>query len=279
MRSLCRGSARCLAVALARRVLASFAARRAPALAMSVADSAPSAQTVAATPPAKVRTSPGPSPPSADRSIQYSEKCLLALRGGSFDARGFLPKPKRACEEAEETWRKKLKLIDILNSHPGEVDAALTWVTDRVCGFARKAREGERTTPCWPSTYMCVGKLPKYWRAEYLVAELASRGFSTERCKAIDQADAEDVNRIFDFLHGVHQNTKLPRCCLDKFVCTSVFRARMQELGRAAAFMERLVKCGSVDWTKMGAYELVKRGEDIVVKHCDGDEAGRVWGG
>lgn len=194
--------------------------------------------------------------------------------GGTFDARGFLQKPKRQCPEAEENWRKKLKLLDILNSNPNEVDAALTWVTDRVCGFARKAREGERTTPCWPSTYMTVGKLPKYWRAEYLVAELSSRGFSTERCRSIDQADPEDITRIFDFLHGVHGSTRLPRCCLDKFVCSSVFRERLNDLGRAAAFMAALVRVGRVDWTQMGAYKVVKNSAiQIVIKHCDGDEA------
>lgn len=239
-----------------------------------VAAETPAPPAVAATPPPKRQASPTPSPGSNDKSIHYSEKCLMALRGGTFDARGFLQKPKRQCPEAEENWRKKLKLLDILNSNPNEVDAALTWVTDRVCGFARKAREGERTTPCWPSTYMTVGKLPKYWRAEYLVAELSSRGFSTERCRSIDQADPEDITRIFDFLHGVHGSTRLPRCCLDKFVCSSVFRERLNDLGRAAAFMAALVRVGRVDWTQMGAYKLVKNSAtQIVIKHCDGDEA------
>lgn len=169
----------------------------------------------------------------------------------------------------EEMFRKKLKVVDLLKQHPEQIEPALTWVSDRIWGFSRK--QDTRDAVAWPSTYMVCGKLPKYWRGEYLVDNLKRMGLSSELVAAIDQRDSEDVARVFDFLHGISWQRKLPRCCLGKGICQEVFVARMKAIGRQEEFMRMFLEEKKVDWARCGAFQL-KRGSDgkILLTHCDG---------
>jgi hypothetical protein len=110
------------------------------------------------------------------------------------------------------------------------VEATLSFAEDRALGFqpVAEASGGER----WNSTYMVVGKIPKYWRGEWLEKHYHVLGFTKEALGALDSRDPTALNYIFDFICGVLPTTKLPRTLLTKVVCDRVFLKGAAQLGR-----------------------------------------------
>ncbi len=214
--------------------------------------------------------------PTPEQSKQFalSEKCQAALRGGVFDARHFLAKPRKIGTEEEHValqthWRNTIKIVDLLNQHPEQIDHLLTLVQDRVMGYRTRAAADKDASPAWPNTYTALHRIPKNWRGQYLVQNLAAHGFDAELLSLVDKVDPHAANHIFDFLHAVHPQRPLPRSCLDQGMCTLVFAKRMTAMDRVKHLLAALdMTTGVIDWTRAGCFALRKENGQLVLYHC-----------
>jgi hypothetical protein len=211
----------------------------------------------------------------------FSEECRQALQGAKFDARKWLVKPRKtgdaeADEASNRCFRSRIKLVDVLRQRPDLVEATLSFAEDRALGF-QPVVHGSPTVKCqrWNSTYMVVGKIPKYWRGEWLEKHYNAQGFTKQVLGALDSSDASALNYIFDFVCGVVPTTKLPRAMLPKVVCDRVFEKRAAQLGRCTP--EWVAKAigdeHKVDWMKAGCYTFLKdEDKNLWMKHCSGEK-------
>ena len=211
-------------------------------------------------------------------AIVYSAECLHVLRGGGFEARRFLAKPrKNASEEEMEAFRSQLRVVDLMNSNqktlPGKL---LRMAEDTLQGFtAKPVKDQDRSRPSWHVTYMHVEKLPKYWRAEFLVKHYSQHGCTEELVVRMDSKCSESINNVFDFVCGLTPTSKLPRSCLNKRVCDVSCKSRADAIGRAtkAFFQGAIGSDGSIDWGRYGCYRVTGTAETPIVIHTSGDEA------
>lgn len=216
-----------------------------------------------------VRTSPTSTlvPMPCDVSFQYSSGAQVAIQGGPFDARQWLTKPRADDLESWSGFRLKLKVLDIMDQHPEYCDAIHVFAEGKAMGvgnvFSRGAAAKKKAmeSPTWNITYCFFEKLPHYWRAEFLVAELESKGLTEERVLAIEQRNSKNIDYLFDFFLAVHGRTSMPREMLNKEVCTIVCRRRMEQVGRATAgWLEAYIDNeGDIDWVRGGCYSFVRR--------------------
>ena len=232
-----------------------------------------------------VRNASGPTLPvmtGSANSINFSQDTQLALSGGLFDARVFFKKPKlTGIDEVDEKgkliFRNKVKLMDLLCQHEDLVAGALGWVEDKVMGVSlmKKSTSATKHVPNWPTTYIYMEKIPKYWRAEFLLTNLGSLGLTSKHLSDIDVAHPSGINEMFDFLLAFHARTKIPRVCLDKEVMMSFFNERLADMGRASGdWLCDLTNGWStppvLNWARAGCYTVVKENLGLTLKHVSG---------
>lgn len=215
-------------------------------------------------------------------SIRYSQQCLAALSGGTFDVRAWFrkaPRDARCGEEDTEAnmmWRAKVKLIDLLNQKPELLNATLCFVEDKVMGAATGGKDPKNAAR-WPATYCTWDKVPKYWKAEFILERMRDGGLTSEYLSFIDGKNAAAVNELFTYLLAVNLKWKFPRALLDKAAMWECLRRRFEALGRGTPEWLTGVTGGmqslALDWGKHGCYTLTQAQNGITITHCDGDEA------
>lgn len=218
---------------------------------------------MAATPPSCKKARTG----DADE-FSFSEPCKQALKGGAFDARQWVTRPRRTGDNdldeiLNRRFRSMVKLLDILKQRADVVEAVQGFAEDRVLGFqpVGKLSKDKREETCWNSTYMTVMKIPKYWRAEWLTRLYSRAGFTEPAIKTIDAKDPSAVSWLFDFVTGIVPTTKVPREMIDKDVCDASFFKRSEALGRVTKewFKRAVAPDGTVNAIAGGYYQLQKK--------------------
>lgn len=68
-------------------------------------------------------------------------------------------------ERERNNFRVKVKIMDLSDQRPEILQQTLSYIEDRMLGIsANKIVSNPREAPQWPSTYMYMEKIPKYWR-------------------------------------------------------------------------------------------------------------------
>jgi hypothetical protein len=214
--------------------------------------------------------------------INFSHATQLALSGGIFDARVFFKKPKltgidEVDEKSKLIFRNKVKLMDLLCQNEDLVAGAVGWVEDKVMGVSlmKKSTSATKHVPNWPTTYIYMEKIPKYWRAEFMLKNLGMFGLTSKHLTDIDAAHPNGINEMFDFLLAFHPRTKIPRVCLDKEVMMSFFTERLSDMGRGTedwlhALTDSFSTPPVLNWAKAGCYIVAKENPGLVLKHVSG---------
>ncbi len=104
--------------------------------------------------------------------VVFSSLCQAVLGGGLFDARTWFKKPKATGnaekdEDESNTWRNKVKLLDLLAQKPSLVAGTLNFVEDKMMGASPTKAQANKEAQRWPNTYITWERIPKYWRAEF----------------------------------------------------------------------------------------------------------------
>lgn len=224
----------------------------------------------------------GASTSTTATTMPLSDQAQHVLRGGSFDARKFLCRTRSTGDssvddEADKEFRAKLRIVDAFNCCERQlVHDTLGFIEDKVLGFKAKAGQTDRKADAWNSTYMKVGKLPKYWRAQWIATRFGQTvGWGASTLAAIDERDSNSINYIFDLWCGVTPSTHLPSSCILKDMCDEIFYRRALKLGRAnKAWADAALKQDhSIDWSQNGCFKFTKAAEgDMKLVHISNAE-------
>lgn len=219
--------------------------------------------------------------------ITYSIHAQHAMAGGAMDARKFFKKAKPTGNEKKDElermqFKTKIKIMDLLCQREDLLQPTLSWIEEKIMGVqsCKKKMVGPSSEPKWPSTYIYMERIPKYWRGEMLLSFLSRHGLTSRHLTALDAAFPNGINQIFDFLLAVHPKTKIPRAALDKKIMQGALVDRMQKLGRAHAAWLNLLTNNLADppelhWDKAGVYQFEKavgQGGGFILKHVNGDQ-------
>ena len=202
------------------------------------------------------------------------------MAGGNFDARSFVSKPKRTGQEHVDeqaflAFKNLIKILDLCQQRPDIIPAMVNYGESRVMGhkmgLSTAGGKGEDT---FNPTYVKIGKLPKYWRAEFLTKHMSGVGLSPDVIEKVDKKSAAGVNQIFEYVTALPDSSSLPREMLSKEVCDSALASRVKALGRATAeFVGKAIsQDGSLNWRDSGCYEIRKDGDELVVAHVSGSQ-------
>ena len=208
----------------------------------------------------------------AAMGFQFSERCVCALQGGSFDARHFVAKPRKQSDEAgevaERVFRSKVKILDILAQRPDVVDSVLSFAEGKVM----KEGGGEKTSlkDYFPATYTKLGKVPKKWKADWLAKHTP---LSEAQLGSMDSADASLLSEVFEFATATTDKMSLPREMLWKAAASQAFLDRYKSCGERLGkeFIESICEVsGAMDWSKAGCYTIIMQGGKAMLQHCSG---------
>jgi hypothetical protein len=117
---------------------------------------------------AKAAASPG------GTAMALSEEAAIVLKGGTFDARKWVWRPKRTGDsdwddQADRVFRAKVRILDALkDGDPQLTFNTLSFIEDTVMGIKARVAVNARDAETWHSTYVTVGRLPKYWRGQWV---------------------------------------------------------------------------------------------------------------
>eukprot|EP00975_Prorocentrum_lima_P023162 4873435-Prorocentrum_lima.AAC.1 len=111
-------------------------------------------------------------------------------------------------------------------------------------------------------------KIPKYWRAEFMVKNLGKHGLTTQKLSQIDAGLPNAINEMFDFLLAFHSKTKIPRVCLDKSIMMSFFTERLTEIGRGThewlmALTDNFAQPHVLNWAGAGCCSVLKEQDEL----------------
>lgn len=222
---------------------------------------------------------------AGELSIVYSQTCQMALAGGNFDGRHYFKKSKATgIDEVDErernNYRAKVKIMDLLDQRPELLTPALAYIEDRMLGIsANKNAPNPREASHWPSTYMYMEKIPKYWRGEWLLRTFSKHGLNNTWLADLDQRFPSAIVELFDFVNGIGPKTKIPRHLLDKSIMSTFFDERVLALRRGTATWLRGItnafeNPATLNWGDYGCYKFQKAagggGGGLVLHHCDG---------
>lgn len=205
-------------------------------------------------------------------TLQLSAYAEQVLRGATFDARKMLQRPRRTAdtaeqEEEERRWRATVRILDYLNSGTAQLTYdTLSWMEDKIMGVAKHGVSCSREADYWNSTYMKIGRIPKYWKAEWLVTHYASDGLDAQTLARVDEKDSGAVGYIFDFATATHAHMHLPRPMLRKKLCNIAFKGRADSVNRITKeWVENAIAAdGSVNWQAHGVFRFKKCEDETV---------------
>lgn len=190
----------------------------------------------------------------------------------------LVPKPKVTGNAAVDSdlqaqRRAYQKVIEHLWHHPG--DRLRVWAyIDTPIEKLRKSTDKD-----WDLSVAYVSRLPKYWKAQWLVkqTEGMERGFTRQLCDLIDSKDSSAIDKLFRMFTETKGSTRIPVACRrSKDICARTFAARAVTVAAGMHdFASKYVKpSGDIDWVRGGAYRLEWADQKAVnVVYMNGDTA------
>jgi hypothetical protein len=132
----------------------------------------------------------------------------------------------------------------------------------------------------WTGNYKCVGKLPKGWIAEFLLARACELGLqeklNTEVLQKVEGNSSHGLWFLFCFDMQMNQHISFPSPCHDKFVASQAFKERGVLVGnRLRKLVEGGIKSdGSLDFSTGGCFTLqFDDNKCTTVTHVNGEVA------
>lgn len=135
----------------------------------------------------------------------------------------------------------------------------------------------------WPSTYHVMKKVPKYWLAHWLAAEIKDTA-DPAVINLIDDMDGDAVRKLVEYGTGIGQYHSCPKELHSKLLMSRFFSWRHRELGLRLldAFANHVDPDGKVNWERFPVYSWATDAADptvaIAVRHCSGAEVPPVGG-
>jgi hypothetical protein len=190
----------------------------------------------------------------------------------------------------QESWKAtRRELLDLLEAHPEVLYPTLH--------FARSMTGSAATTPSpkqarakgllavplseaepWPATYHIHRKVPKYFWAQWLAAEVKAVA-EPEVVLLIDSKDPQAIRALVEYGTGVGPEHVCPKQLRDKALLQKFLSWRHGQLGRRleVVFQNHIDSSGSIAWQDFPVYSWVydARGDGrrpVAVRHCSGVE-------
>lgn len=208
----------------------------------------------------------GASSPAPKTSPQ-KQMCMLAKR---------VPKLARSGDEEEDLVNEERRtaligVIQFLHNEPEKTVATFLAFTSGQIKLSCAANGS------WVDSYNCVGRFPKYWKTQLLVA--SSRGDLTlSQLNKINMRDPNAISNLFELAGQLPEGASYPSGFLNTALSSQLFLRRFADLGdriRKLKSTGALADDGTVDYSKFASYVVVW-GEGSVateVVHIDGDRA------
>ena len=167
--------------------------------------------------------------------------------------------------------------VDTLWHRPDVRLECKMWLECRLSAAAANEKGVNGSVALWPSTYVHLNKLPKYWMVGWMLKHADSEWTAAD-FEMIEAHDAEGPRQIFYFVNHCNDQDWLPRAALDKEVTTLMFDKRYSSCGnRLRPLKARLMNGnGQLNWSRGGAYQLEWNAENTratQVRHVSGDRA------
>lgn len=133
-----------------------------------------------------------------------------------------------------------------------------------LCGLER---------PEWSDSYNCLQKIPKYFKAQLLIAD-SGNSLTQDDMNRINSKDQNAIPMLFELATQMGDSFAIPTDILNKDWSGKVFLSRMAHCGHRIRRLKPhgLADDGSIDWTRFASYVLEWNEEDIAtnVRHISG---------
>lgn len=134
----------------------------------------------------------------------------------------------------------------------------------------------------WPVTYHIMKKVPKYWLAHWIAAEIKDSA-DPSTINLVDDRDPDAIRKLFECATGIALYNSVPKELHNKIIMSRFFSWRHRELGYRlrSIFANHVGHDGAISWDNFPVYTWVVDQADptlaIAVRHCSGLEV-PLWG-